>query len=338
MKSPLDADMSTTGPPKEFLIDFGLRAFTMCTAVGVPPDEVTAADVVNNRDEIHEFLISTGHGEAAALLDMMIPPGDRTPSEALITYAGSAYWAACGFPQIEMGHKFAAALLVSEVTKEALESLRMPWGAFLIEVPDGLLFLHDSQQNKPVSLRRILVADMPNGHGNWAYVAFTSSAVSIWRFGATAPELLPPMEVAVQDSAFPDHSTVEVTDEDQMVSALIGRLIINTCLAISMPDMTKEAGSGHATWARTKDPGRMRGDVRRFRIGKPVAIDLREHVNRYIRRERGKVEVRSLVRGHFKRQHYGAGNALVKVIWREPFWRGPEGADVLIRPHVIKAE
>jgi hypothetical protein len=117
-------------------------------------------------------------------------------------------------------------------------------------------------------------------------------------------------------------------------------LIINTCLAVGMGGMLREKRSpAHEVWKRAKEkPGPKMGP-RTFNLGQPVVIDLREKVAGYIRGERSKAEVRTLVRGHFKRQHFGKGNEHVKVIWREPFWRGDEGLPIVApRPHVIKAE
>lgn len=41
----------------------------------------------------------------------------------------------------------------------------------------------------------------------------------------------------------------------------------------------------------------------------------------------------SCVRGHYKRQVIGVGRSGRKVIWIEPYWRGPEGAPLLVRPY-----
>jgi hypothetical protein len=40
------------------------------------------------------------------------------------------------------------------------------------------------------------------------------------------------------------------------------------------------------------------------------------------------LRTRHTVRGHWKQQAYGEGNALRKLKWIQPYWRGPEGAAV----------
>jgi len=49
-----------------------------------------------------------------------------------------------------------------------------------------------------------------------------------------------------------------------------------------------------------------------------------------------KVTKRHSVQAHFKRQRYGTGNSLVKVIWREEFFRGPEMADFIEKKYKIE--
>jgi hypothetical protein len=43
--------------------------------------------------------------------------------------------------------------------------------------------------------------------------------------------------------------------------------------------------------------------------------------------------VRTLVEGHWRHQHYGPGNAQVKRIWIQPFWRGPDDAPISVPIH-----
>jgi hypothetical protein len=252
--------------------------------------------------------------------------------DGMVMAIGITQWADAGFPQVEMSHKFAAALLLSDVMPDALDAVRPPWRGFMIEVPDALLEIFDPTLGRAVPVRRILVTRWEYDGGEWAYIAITSAQVTMYRFGMTAQQLLP----RADDPNLPQYGE-EITDADGRVGALLGRLVINTCLSLSSPELTKETGPGHAAWSRAAaQPAKMGGQVRTFKVGRPVAIDLRERVREYVRGERHKVEVRSMIRGHFRRQHHGEGNRLVKVIWVEPFWRGPEDAAVVVRPHVLK--
>jgi hypothetical protein len=65
-----------------------------------------------------------------------------------------------------------------------------------------------------------------------------------------------------------------------------------------------------------------------------VAVDCREPVREYLTGSRGTApSVRVLVRGHWRAQPYGAGRALTRRQWIEPFWRGPLYAPMAVRDH-----
>lgn len=267
---------------------------------------------------------------------------------AMVTYAdgqisalGLARWAHNGFPQVVMGHKFCASLLCTGMGEDALEQVKPPWSSFIIEVPDGILPL-DSQKFGSLSVRRILVCQMHSdrlGGPAWAYVAFTETVMSLWRFGVSTAELLPPvLEHATYLDA--DPTSEQLTSQDERVTTLIGRLIINTCLAMSDKDSVKKIGPGHKAHAGNWNKRTEREPiVRTFQVGKPVTLDLRDHVRSYVLHgARAAPTVQTLVRGHFKTQRHGPKNSLVKVIWRLPFWRGPEDAPILVRPHELGKE
>lgn len=70
---------------------------------------------------------------------------------------------------------------------------------------------------------------------------------------------------------------------------------------------------------------------------RPVVVDCREHVSDYVSdRARGKLSVRTLVRGHWRRQACGKARLERKLIHIEPFWKGPEDGPIAVRSHVIR--
>jgi hypothetical protein len=252
---------------------------------------------------------------------------------------GLSRWADNGYPQITMGHKFAAALLVSNAAKEVLDQVKPPWDGFIIEVPDGLLDIYDNGMNRYCPIRRILVTMHSNKHlggeRGWMYIAFTDTTLSLWRFGVSTDQLLPPLLPGDEFAKDPSKSEV-ITDHDGRVISLIGRLIINVCLAMSDPTLVKKTGAGHKYYHRGNRREVDEPIIRNFQIGKPVELDFRDRIKNFIRngsRDGGLVNVQTQVCGHFKLQPYGPKSALRKTIWRAPFWRGPADAPILVRPH-----
>jgi hypothetical protein len=276
-----------------------------------------------------------------------------TTADGQVSVIGLTRWVHCGMPSVVVGHKYAAALMVTTATDEAIELVRPPFPAFVLEVPEGLLEL-DLGRGEHDSIRRILVCQRPSSKTkegwDWSYIAWSELGLSLYRFGVRAAELLPP-DLGDEDifpdgrrrhDAHDDPFELEMTDRDRRVSALVGRLIVNCCLAFSDPTMVKEVGSAHTEWRRRQSSGNCRHSsqpiTRNYQLGKPVIHDFREAVKKYMRGERRSPSMQGMVAGHHKMQPYGPRSSLRKLIWREPFWRGPEDAPIAIRTHVMKPE
>lgn len=69
-------------------------------------------------------------------------------------------------------------------------------------------------------------------------------------------------------------------------------------------------------------------------------VDLRKHTrpaNEHDEpEERRKISVRFMVRGHWKRQAYGAGRSLRRTIYVAPFMKGPDNAPLKTHPTVVR--
>ena len=278
---------------------------------------------------------------AGAPLQSVPQPLYFETSEGTLSLLGLPRWVHYGLPTITMGHRYAAALLSTTATVEAVREARAPFPAFMIELPDQLLFTDDPDKpGERITLRRILVQRIMTARGEaWGWVAYTDGKVSLYRHGQNSEELLPPEEIEGDKMGDPsDPFQFDVTDRDERTIYLLGRLIVNTCLAMSDPTNIKAIGKAHTDWEKY-NAGSKRGSpepvVRIFQLGKPVKHDCREAVREYVEGRRRKLSVQVLVRGHYKTQHYGPKNSQIKVIWREPFWRGPEDAPIPVREHVL---
>jgi hypothetical protein len=252
---------------------------------------------------------------------------------------GFTQWCASGFPVVEMGEKFLASLLVSSIDGAMLEELHRPWPAFIINVPGNMLEFDDD--GRSVFVRRVLVATTPGKFGDWSFLAMPGGlddVGSLYRYCCPATKLHEELPREDKESRFGLPFDLALTSKDERTSALVGKLVLATCAALSMQELVTEVGRAHAGYAAAKrDPERYQ-KMRVFRLGKPISLDFRPRVSAYVKGERvgSKLEVQSVVRGHFKRQHHGPKNALVKTIWRQPYWRGPEESPVLVRSHVVK--
>lgn len=271
--------------------------------------------------------------------------------EGMVQVTAMHHWARDGFPVIQMPHTYTAALLVTRASEDVVEQVRPPFDSFLIEVPDGLIFLEDKPNHSLAAVAYLLVYKLENPKvhegWSWGYHAYSRSGFNLFRYGVRAAELLPPdipdVLPGVVDRPRNDDRgpfSYDLTDQDKRAMALIGRLIVNVCLAFSNPENVKARPTPTRHRITAKLSGRPSVPAARtFVLGKPVVHDFRAHVRAYSEgASRAPVSVRIVVAGHWKHQPYGPGLSLRKVIWVEPYWRGPEDAPIAIRPHVIERE
>lgn len=221
-------------------------------------------------------------------------------------YSFLTTWHKCAYARLEIGHRLAASLCVTDIA--GIEhDVRMPWPAWSLVVPDGLL---------GDQVARIWVLDNVVSHDGPRIRATT---------------------VLDRHGRHPDVLS-SVTRE------MIASLVVGSALAMSNPeDFRKE--HQHRPSARSSK-GRKGGapdlDQARYMLSAPVSIDLRDHIQEALDEERsGKrrgssPKVQFLVRGHWRRQACGAGLTERRTIWIQPFWKGPEESRVLLRAHKVE--
>ena len=224
-------------------------------------------------------------------------------------------WAECAYPKLVTSHKYAAALMCTTTRGDDVEDLHIPWPAFLVVVPDGLLGNYD----------RLRV--WFNAYGkDMALITLCSANREVVPLNLS----LPRADMMKPDG---DGSDDIVTEEDARMACAARRLVAGLLLSMQHTDNFRE----------TVHPQKERGAGRRgdpehrvVFIGRPLSVDCRRGLRDYIEGDRkAPPSVQVLVRGHYRRQVVGVGRTGRKVIWIEPFWRGPEDAPILAHPYKV---
>lgn len=275
------------------------------------------------------------HAIHAAIPDPAAEALLLTP-EGQLQFVTMYRWAKEAYPQIELGHKFLAALLTTAVPKDLLDMVVPPWRCFCITLPDMIQVFNPECGADPV--RRLYVLyedDAPEGR-HWSYWCLSANGITSWRYGMTTQNLIP--QKGDEMWLDKDPLLLEQTDLDERAYQLFGTLIINLCLAMTNAENVKKAGPGHKVWDKAKSEGRRPGEptTRLFQVGSPVKHDFRACVADYMAGNGNKLTVQSRVCGHYKAQPFGPKLASRKVIWVQPYWRGPEDAPIIVRPHKVK--
>jgi hypothetical protein len=254
--------------------------------------------------------------------------------------AFAAKWAVHAFQRIVTTHTYAAALMCSDADREALEDIEIQWKAFMVLVPNGLLAYRDEEHQTECEYNRILVATfderavliLVNQSGGF------SGNRLIVQLGHNLADLLEVKEVGLVGTISSDGMEPVTKQRVQRVVMMAKRLVTGLLLSLQHQDNFKSKNVP----ARTGKPGRDNAEPahRVVMIGKPLNIDCRPAARDFIangspKRKNAPPAVQSVVRGHHKRQVIGVGRKLRKVIWVQPYWKGPEGAPILTRPKKV---
>lgn len=258
------------------------------------------------------------------LRDMMTVPSCRQELLSDVLWVHEA----CAI--VQTTHRWAAAAICTSLP-ETLE-LHTPWRAWILEIPDRLLWVEDPEQHQRTWLRYALVRVMETEVGpRWSITAMAdASIVQLGTRNLTQQELL-----KAEPSGDPGTGTAlewPIPREVDRIIACLKSLVTNLLIAMSNPEWCRPLGKHRPGW--TRGPQREEGapQHRRFMVARPTKIDVRQQVVDYCAGGRQPSTVATLVRGHWTHQPYGPRSSLRKLIWREPAWRG--SLDAPIKPAI----
>ena len=254
--------------------------------------------------------------------------GVETRTELLFRHF-LAKWAQFAFQKLITTHTYAAALMCSDAPREVLSDLEISWKAFLVVVPDGLF---DVVVNGiPISLRRIAVGIYDGGASIILYDPTASMVGETYLLSGTSKTI-----EGLLYSSEKEEEESGLNDTSRKLLLMAKRLVVGLLLAYANTGDHKTKTSGGSS----KKASRKREEPlhRITFIGKPTKADCRPAVERFLNSAPGTGKaptMQSLVRGHHKRQVIGTRGSGRKVIWVEPYWRGPEDAPILTRPKFL---
>lgn len=234
-------------------------------------------------------------------------------SQSLMTQA-AASWAWCGFPRITMSHKHAALLMCTDVPVDLVPEIPMPWTAFLLDVPSGLIMPERPAGEAPGRVDHMLL---------WRSAGIDTDCFMVnGLFGAIEGMF------RVKRALGPDSKAGRLAKP-------AARYVLGACIEIDRhrPSGMLTGGGHHPKLNARNEPV-----TRTYALRRDVKIDCRSAVLDYLRGTRSSVKIRSMVRGHWKHQPCGPERSERKFIHIEPYWRGPDDAPIALRNHVLAAK
>ncbi len=219
-------------------------------------------------------------------------------------------WAQGGFQSIVLPHKFAAALMATDIDPDAI----FPWPAFEIRVPDGLIV---AGGEKMVS---IIVAENDPKTALFFTVVYEKTE-SIFAGDRRLMMTMDATKLEEEDAVYGDDRDHQ-SGEFARAMILAKRLVMNVCTALNShkaPDAKRKSEFS----VRTRQPKHEPTTVHEFTTGAPLRIDCTHGIRDYVSgAARTSPKVTTLVRGHWRNQAYGPGWASHKQMWIQPFYRG----------------
>jgi hypothetical protein len=242
-------------------------------------------------------------------------------------------WYDCGMQSVQLGHKLAASFMLTNSNSALLQDVRLPFPAFEIEVPDGLIPFAESCV-KSVIISRYLVRENDEITDGFAFCVVGSDQ-SLWSIQSDLQKLLGP-DINLQLQTSEDGKSklgpldFSIESDDQRVIFMIQRLIIGVSLYMTN-------GGPHKS-LKTAVPGTIKKFKSVSRLSQPVVHNFSDTVQQFVRTSKAStsINVHTIVSGHWKMQPYGPGKIERKCIFVEPYWRGPEDSPMPNRPHIMK--
>lgn len=258
-------------------------------------------------------------------------------------------WADNGFPSIVLNEKTAASYAFADIPPEIFNDIRFPFNYFSISIPPvvtmnskGIYVVRITISNhcdssfikireetkafyKSLSntdlrnydfLNIIIRIDMSNGEILWACCNYLS-------------------ELFILNNE--EYPLLEITDEDDRISLVSKKILINTIIALNSTDHYKKTFRTKKMRLSEESKKKTPIEIEEYRVTTPITVDFVKQVNSYIN---GKKEIvyksRWIVRGHWRNQAFGKGMKEHRLKFIEPYWKGPEKGTVLIRPYQFK--
>lgn len=231
-------------------------------------------------------------------------------------------WAYAGYNVFELSNDFVAAMLLTDPYEIRFDDLRMPFPGLLITIPSGFVTGEEGLPYTKIHLSHV--------EGTWNLYATDGTHVLDTTIGdedALSWNFLKNLECENAD---------EISDADLSALQALRQIAFGMLAYVSAVDRAVEerTNTRPKKSAHTNEPRPRVHDVGRTVKIDPILVKYARAGERALALQ---LKHRFIVRGHYRNQAHGHGHRERKLIWIEPFWKGPpEGAKIMhtYRPDV----
>lgn len=272
----------------------------------------------------------------------------------------AARWAASGWPTLSLTDSLTAALLLTDCSTVDPELLKLPFDAFVIELPWPRSPLTVSSAAVDGSRQR---AKWITVHKFQAATVVGAAPEDVVTIHLACPDDLAqlsvtrfwPRNVGLRAAGKPTHWWTDEDDDDDdaklvdnlvdqdrvMIDTLLG-LVANFCLYVAANHSPLPSQKPKSSTSSPRD-GELPPPLR-WVLGREIKLsaEVREAAAAYAVRGTAqkpwKLAARYVVRGHWRNQACGAGMLDRRMKWIAPYWKGPEEAPGLTRNFVVEQQ
>lgn len=240
----------------------------------------------------------------------------------------SVAWRETAFARVAVGHKLAAALMLTD--PKDLE-VKAPWDTWVLEIPEGFYPFEISpskvKEGLETGLMNVDLMGEPRGDER------TGQVRAILCSGTTPKRLL--IEMFGSYVCLNVVKDAPPTKKKHTTQLALESYVKGVCLAFHDRKHVKES-----TWARgfsqrsSSEPTK----ARHYLLSTPIKVDFRRAVRDMLagRKHNGVFTAQWIVRGHWRNQACGPGMKNHREQWIKPYWKGPEEARILLRGYELE--
>lgn len=259
-------------------------------------------------------------------------------ADSVLVLAALSAWYASGLQSVQMPATYQAALMATDARAALDETEVLPWPAFEIQVPPGLLTAASPVFSVIIAENRGSIVQLAPGYPDPRFIVIYSEEA-----GCNTSNWYPSLQ-GMFNADYQHNPAVHAArgltpfmeqffmgaDRERRVWTMVARLIAGVILAINQAraDDAASFGGGRCGATRIKH-GHAKATT--WLLGKPLDIDVRHAVSDYVAgRTRGPLNTQHLRRGHWRNQPFGHALLQRRRQWIQPTWVG-EGPR-LLRP------
>jgi len=230
------------------------------------------------------------------LLGKKLAHGDNPSRDAVVF---SLAWRECGFAKLEIGHKLAANLCLTDIPGDMM--VRHPWKAWSLVVPDGLLG----------DVARV-----------WVCAELDARDVIVIDRRGDRMRVDKDSELANMITSLVQGAALALSNPDDFK-----REVQHGGGGVPGTSRRRKGGEPDFNQARYMLSAPVKIDMREH-----------VHAALAGQRRGGAPTVQFLVRGHWRNQAHGPRMSLRRQQWIQAFWKGPEESAILLRKHTVEDE